>query len=367
MKKYAKLVLCMAAALMAAGCAKKDSGESSSAGAQTTAAETSSAAAAETSSAAKEEVDKGSVTKLGNYKGIELARESTEVTDEELEGRIQSILDANPQYVEVDREAKDGDTVNIDYVGLKDGVAFDGGTAQGFDLELGSDTFIDGFEDGLLGARAGDERSLNLTFPEEYGKADLAGQAVVFDVTVNAVKEKQEAVLDEAFVQRVSAFKTVDEFREDNLADLRGEKETQAEMMLQDAAMQAVVDGSEFDINPDAVQEQYEERMDYHKSMGAIYGMEMEDYISMYGLTMEAFEDEVREESEIAIKQQLVMEAIADAENMEVTDEDRKYVADQLYMDLETLKANYPDELESSAMSFKVLRFVVDHAVVKGD
>ena len=156
------------------------------------------------------------VTKLGNYKGVEVKRESTEVTDEEVDQKIQSILDANPEYVEItDSPAQNGDTVDIDYVGMKDGVAFDGGTAQGYKLELGSGTFIDGFEDGLVGASVGQELSLNLTFPENYGNSDLAGQAVVFDVTVNAIEEKKDAVLDDNFVQRVSDFKTVDEFRAD--------------------------------------------------------------------------------------------------------------------------------------------------------
>ena len=176
MKKHVRLTLCCAAAVMlAAGCGKKSD----------TAEETTTAA----SETQAEITDKGEVTKLGEYKGMEVTKEDTTVTDDEVVTRIQNILAANPEIIEItDRPAQEGDTVNIDYVGMKDGVAFDGGTAEGYDLELGSGVFIDGFEDGLIGANTGEERSLNLTFPENYGNADLAGQAVVFDVTVNKIE-----------------------------------------------------------------------------------------------------------------------------------------------------------------------------------
>ena len=155
-----------------------------------------------TEAAAAEKADPGKLTKLGTYKGVEVKKNSTEVTPEELEQRIQGILDANPEYIEItDRPAQNGDIVNIDFVGMKDGEAFDGGTAEDFPLELGSNSFIDGFEEGLVGAEAGSELSLNLTFPEDYFNADLAGQEVVFDVTVNSIEEKKEAVLDENFVR----------------------------------------------------------------------------------------------------------------------------------------------------------------------
>ena len=215
MKKNVRLILCCAAVVMlAAGCGKKSDTTETTTAAETTEAEI---------------TDKGEVTKLGQYKGIEVTKEDTTVTDAELDQRIASILQANPEITEItDRPAQNGDTVNIDYVGMKDGVAFDGGTAEGYDLELGSDAFIDGFEDGLIGANVGEERSINLTFPEDYGNADLAGQAVVFDVTVNKIEEKKNAILDDAFVQRVSDFSTVDEFKADTMAALQEEKEQSA-------------------------------------------------------------------------------------------------------------------------------------------
>lgn len=182
MKRLMKLVLCgLMITVLAAGCSKKEDNTPSSS------AESS---AEESAGAAEEPVDLGKVTKLGEYKGVEVTRMSTEVTDEELETRIQHILDANPEYVVVDRAAKDGDVLNIDFKGLKDGVAFDGGSSEGYELELGSGTFIEGFEEGLIGAKTGEERDLELTFPKDYFNDELAGQPVVFEVKVNSIEEK---------------------------------------------------------------------------------------------------------------------------------------------------------------------------------
>ena len=178
MKKNVRLILCCAAAvLLAAGCGKKSDTTETTTAAETTEAEI---------------TDKGEVTKLGEYKGMEVTKEDTTVTDEEVEERIQNILAANPEIIEItDRPAQEGDTVNIDFVGMKDGEAFQGGTEEGVDLVLGSGSFIYGFEDGLIGAYTGEERSLNLTFPEDYNPADLAEQDVVFDVTVNKIRRKR--------------------------------------------------------------------------------------------------------------------------------------------------------------------------------
>ena len=158
-------------------------------------------------------VNLGSAT-VSEYRGVKINVAAPEVTDDEVDQKIQTNLKQNPNEVEVDRAAQDGDIVNIDYKGTKDGEAFDGGTAEGQDLTLGSGSMIDGFEDGLVGAKKGETKTLDLTFPENYREESLAGQAVVFEVTVNAVKEKQDAVLDDAFVQRTSDYQTVDEYKE---------------------------------------------------------------------------------------------------------------------------------------------------------
>lgn len=362
MKKYVKLALCgMAAAALVTGCGKKNAEE-------TTAAPTESSTPSDsTEAAAAEKADPGKLTKLGTYKGVEVKKNSTEVTPEELEQRIQGILDTNPEYIEItDRPAQNGDIVNIDFVGMKDGEAFDGGTAEDFPLELGSNSFIDGFEEGLVGAEAGSELSLNLTFPEDYFNADLAGQEVVFDVTVNSIEEKKEAVLDENFVQRMSDFTTVDEFKADTLADMEQEKETMAENQLEYDAFMAALDNSEFELNEEAVEQQYEAQLNYYTSMVQMYGMTMDDYVAAFGMTMDDFQKELRTAAENALKQELLVDAVAEEEKLEVTDEDRQKVADQYGTDIQNMKDTYGEEaLDRTALVYKVQALVKDNAVVK--
>ena len=296
-----------------------------------------------------------------------MTKADTAVTDEEVEARIQNILAANPEIIEItDRPAQEGDTVNIDYVGMKDGEAFDGGTAEGYDLELGSGTFIDGFEDGLIGATTGEERSLNLTFPENYGNADLAGQAVVFDVTVNKIEEKKSAVLDDAFVQRVSDFSTVDEFRADTLSTLQSEKEQNAEQQLQNDAFQVAMDNSEFSVNEAAVDQLYENQLSYYENMFSYYGFTLESYAEMSGMTEDEFKDQLRKDSENGIKQQLLIDAIAEKEGLTIEDADRENIAQQYGSDLKTLQDTYgEDGIDERAMIYKVIEFIADNAVVK--
>lgn len=355
MKKYVKLTLCgLAAAMLVAGCSKK-------------AEEPETTSAAETTETTAAITDKGTVSKLGEYKGVEITKMSTEVTDEELDARIQSILKANPEYIEItDRPAQNGDMVNIDYVGMKDGVAFEGGTAEGYDLELGSGSFIEGFEEGLVGAKTGDELSLNLTFPENYGNADLAGQAVVFDVTVNKIEEIKEAVLDNNFVQRMSDFTSVDEWKADTLADMEEEKETMAQQQLENDALIAAVDNSEFDLNEEFVEQQFNTQLEYTNSMIQMYGMSLADYASMYGMTEESMKESMRTNTELSIKQQLLAEAVAEKEGLKVEDADRERLAKQMNMTVENLNTNYGAEaVDQSAMMYKVVAFIKDNAVVK--
>ncbi|MCI9106289.1 MAG: trigger factor [Lachnospiraceae bacterium] len=364
MRKLIKPFLCgMMVMVLVTGCSKKQGVE------ETTVAE-SQEETSEGALAGEEQttaVDLGEVTSLGEYKGLEITRMSTEVSEEELDVRIQSILDANPEYVTItDRAAKNGDIVDIDYVGMKDGVAFEGGTAQGYKLELGSHSFIDGFEEGLIGVKTGDERSLNLTFPEQYHSEELAGQAVVFDVTVNGIEEKKEAVLDNNFVQRMSDFSTVDEFKADTMADMQAEKEQQADQQLENDVFQAAVENCEFDLNQTAVDNQYNNQLSYYNSMVSMYGMELADYVSMFGMTEEQFQEDLLKSAEISIKQQLLVKAIAEKEGFQIEEADREIVAEQYGMDVKTLQDTYGEEaVDTTAMMYKVVNFLKDNADVK--
>ncbi len=316
----------------------------------------------EAQTAAEEYPEMGTVTKLGNYTGVKLTAGSTVVTDEEVEETIQGILDANPEYVEVDRAAKEGDRVNIDFVGLMDGEEFEGGSSENYYLELGSGSFIDGFEDGLIGAKAGEERSLELTFPEDY-YADLAGKEVVFNVTVNSVEQIIPAVLDDEFVQKMSEFDTVDEFRQDIVDVLTEYKEELAETQLQRDALQAVTDTSEFDLNPDYLEQNLQYNTEYIEYMASMYGMTLEEFVNYgYGMTMEEFDDYCRDMINDQMKQSLVVDAIAEKENLQLTEEDLQYTADKLYEDLDSLKESDPEYLEANAIAFKVADFIIEKA-----
>lgn len=364
MRKFVRPLLCgMMVMALVSGCSKKqETNETTVSESQTETSGTASAGEEQTA-----DVDLGVVTSLGEYKGLEVTRMSTEVTDEELDARIQSILDANPEYVAItDRAAKNGDIVDIDYVGLKDGVAFDGGTAQGYKLELGSHSFIDGFEDGLVGAKTGEERSLNLTFPKEYHSEELAGQAVVFEVTVNGIEEKKDAVLDDNFVQRMSDFTTVDEFKADTLADLQQEKEELAEQQLENDVFLAAVENSEFSLNQEAVDNQYNNQLGYYESMVGMYGMDLAGYVSMFGMTEEAFKEDLRKSAETSIKQQLLVEAIAEKEGLRVEEADRELVAGQYGMGVKDLQDTYGAEaVDSTAMMYKTVNFLKENAKIQ--
>ncbi len=354
MRKHVRLTLCcVAAVLLAAGCGKKSASTEET---TTTAAESEA-----------EITDKGEITTLGQYKGIEVTKQDTTVTDAELDQRIASILKANPEIIEItDRPAESGDTVNIDYVGMKDGVAFDGGTAEGYDLELGSGTFIDGFEDGLIGASTGDELSLNLTFPENYGNSDLAGQAVVFDVTVNKIEQKKDAILDDAFVQRVSDYSTVDEFRANTLETMQSEKEQSAAQQVEDDAFEAAVNNSEYSLNEAAVEQQYNNQLTYYENMFSSYGFTMESYAEMIGQTEDEFKETLHTAAETAIKQQLLIKAVAEKEGITIDDADRESLAEQYGTDVQTLQDTYGEDMvDETALIYKVVEFIGDNAVVK--
>ena len=266
MRKFVKLGICgLMAAMVATGCSKKDTtGTTDPAAATTQGAETQEAG---TSEGAAED----SVT-LGEYKGVAYTPASVEITDEQVDKEVQKLADSN--LVEVDRPAAEGDTVNIDYVGKKDGVAFDGGTASGYDLKLGSNTFIDGFEDGLIGAVKGQKLDLDLTFPEGYPSEDLAGQAVVFEVTVNAVKTPSE--LNDDLVMANTDYKTMEEYREATRNDLEKQAADNAEYQKQSSVFQTIMNNSQVVASEESIQASYDEAMTYYETMATNSGMELE-------------------------------------------------------------------------------------------
>ena len=350
-------MICMAslvAITLFAGCSQKESTVESSG--ETSAEETT---AMETIA----QPDSYGSVELGQYKGIEIAVEDTTVTDEEVEAEIQNNLANNPTYIDItDRAAVDGDTVNIDFAGTVDGEAFDGGTSEGYDLELGSGSFIDGFEDQIVGHKIGDEFDVNVTFPEDYGSEELNGKAAVFAVTLNSIKEKQEAVLDDAWVEEYTSGeqKTVAEYTAKVREDLEKQKKQNAEYSAQDSAINQLMESSTFTVNEDAVTYEYQQTVAYYNQ----YGMDMASVASMYGVTEDELAEEFKKSAEEIVKQKILMQAVYDAENMTITDEDYQSLADTYGSTVDDLVSTYGQEtVDSAVKNTKVRTFLVDNAV----
>ncbi len=305
---------------------------------------------------------------LGQYKGVSYTPVSQDVTDEEVEEQLTALVNANPTITEVDREAKNGDIVNIDYVGKKDGVAFDGGTASGYDLTLGSQTFIEGFEEGLVGVKAGQKLDLDLTFPEGYPSEDLAGQAVVFEVTVNKVQESVESELNDEFIKANTDFATVDEYRKALREDLEEMAGLNAEDQKMAEVLQTVVKSSEVNVSDQAVQAYYDEQYKSCEDMAQMYGVDTDTIItSFFGMTKEEFEPWLKEMSQEECKIRAVVEAIAQAENLVVEDKDREELAiSNGFETVEDLIENAGEDMvNESALRMKVVQFIADNAVAE--
>lgn len=367
MKKIFKACMCgLVTAVLISGCSKKATDETTAAPATESSAEESSTQ--ETLAVADlTGVDNGTVT-LGEYKGIEVTKTPVEVTDEELEQAIQSDLSAHETSTEVDRAVQEGDVVNIDYVGTKDGVAFDGGTAQGYDLTIGSNQFIDGFEDGLIGAQKGDTVSLNLTFPESYQNADLAGQAVVFEVTVNSVSEKTVPELDDAFVQANTDFKTVDEYKEDKKQSLLKDKNDEADQTVKSDIYTAILNASTVETKQEAIDANYNNMIARYTNQAVNYGMDFATFVSAFtGMSEDQFKEALKSQAAAVVEQRLIMNAIAEKEGITVSDDDRKSVAEELgYESVDSMIETAGQfDVDDYIINNKVMDFLTENAVIK--
>lgn len=369
MKKMIRASILGAAAVLtvaAVGCGKKSADTE-------TAAESTTAAASE---AEEEEQnftygDTTSVT-LGDYKAVPVTVTKAIVTDQELDDQINQILSANPNYVQADRAAQDGDKVNIDFTGKLEGETepFDGGTAQGYDLELGSGSFIEGFEDQVVGMKAGETKDIEVTFPEDYKESTLAGKPAVFTVTLNTVSEKQDAVLDDAFVQRVAPEAgTVDGYRSQIREKLLSQKQTTYNNQRNSAILETIAANSTIVLGKDEVDNAFYQQLISANSTAQSYGLDMNTYLSYMGMSKDTFSKQLRSAAEKTVEGQALIKAIADAEGMSADDNDRLAYA-QLYGydSVDAMKAassNITDEsIEEGALQKKVMDFLVANAQI---
>ena len=262
---------------------------------------------------------------LGKYLGVQVTKIDTSVSDAEVEEALEKERNNNSRTVAVtDRPVAVGDTAIIDFEGFIDGVAFEGGKGENHPLEIGSHSFIDTFEDQLVGKNAGDEVEVNVTFPEEYQAKDLAGKPAVFKVKIHEVKAKELPELNDEFAQDVSEFDTLEEYKADLRKNLEVQKENEAKRTKEDEAIKKIIDKSKMEIPEAMIKTQCESMVNEFAQRIAQSGLSMEQYMQFSGLTMEKLEEQVRPEAETRIKSSLVLEQIAKDENIEVSDDEVK-------------------------------------------
>ena len=270
-------------------------------------------------------VDTKQEVALGEYKGLVIEDIDPEVSDKEVDQYVDMIRSKQAEVKTItDKRSvlKKGDTANMDFVGKKDGVAFAGGSAQGYDLEIGSGSFIPGFEEQMEGMKVEEVRNIELSFPEDYSVSDLAGQPVVFEVTLHAIKRKIMPELNDEFVKDVSNFETVAEYKEDIKNMLSAEKTTEIKNRHKAAVAQQVVEASDVVAPESMVNEETESSMNDIRFTMKQQGIELEDYLKMTNGKLEDIENECRMRAEALVKQTIVFEAIAEKEGLAVSDED---------------------------------------------
>ena len=309
---------------------------------------------------------------LGEYKGIQVEKAPIEVKDEEIEAEITKEREANSRTVTVDdRAVAQGDIVTLDFEGFVDGVAFEGGKGENYDLTIGSNTFIPGFEDQLVGAEIGKELDVNVTFPEEYGAKELAGKAAVFKCKVNGIKVKELPAVDDEFAQEVSEFDTLDEYKADIKAKLLKEKEEEAARAKEDAVIGKIIEGAKMEIPDAMVEYQTRQMLDEFAQRIQSQGISLEQYFQFTGLTEEKYMEEMKPRALQNIQSRLVLEAVAQAENLVAEeadiDEEIKKMADMYKMEADKIKEllgeRQMEEMKKDIAVQKAAKLVAEAAV----
>lgn len=307
---------------------------------------------------------------LGEYKGVEAERVLVEVTEEQVEAELKKMQERSGRMVPVeDRAAELGDTARIDFKGFLNDEPFEGGEGTGHDLILGSQSFIPGFEDQVVGHKPGESFSVNVTFPTEYHAKELAGQEARFEVTLHSLKVKDLPELDDEFAKDVSEFDTLAEYKDSLRAKLEDQAKKQAESAFEDRVVAAAVETATIEIPEAMIEQEVNQTLRQQEQSMAYQGIQLNQYLQYVGKTLEELKKEMRPNAERTVKTGLVLDAIADAENFEVTAEDRKAeyerMAAQYGMKVEEIEKHFGEDsaqLRSIIRSRKVVKFLVEHA-----
>ena len=305
---------------------------------------------------------------LGKYKGVKVEKIDVEVSDAEVDAEIEKERERNARTVAVeDRAVEDGDMTVIDFEGFVDGVAFEGGKGEDYPLTIGSGAFIPGFEEALIGAKIGEETDVNVTFPEEYQAAELAGKPAVFKCTVKEIKVKELPELDDEFASEVSEFDTLAEYKEDVKKNLIAKKESEAKGLKEDAVIDAIIAEAQMEI-PEAMIETQQRQIveDFAQRMQS-QGLTMEQYMQFTGLTPQALLEQVKPQAEQRIKSRLVLEAVVAAEKIEATDADFedevKVMAEAYQMEADKVKELLGENGKKQVMEDICIKKAVDFVV----
>ena len=306
---------------------------------------------------------------LGAYKGLNVEKKTYEVTEEEVAAKLKEMQEKNARVEVKDGAIENGNIAVIDFKGFIDGVAFEGGEGHDYSLEIGSGSFIDNFEEQLVGAKAGDKVEVNVTFPENYGKEELNGKPAKFEVEVKEVKAKELPVLDDEFAKEVSEFETLEALKEDTTKKLEEANTARAEREYEEAILRAVVENAKMDI-PAVMVEQEIDRMVQNLAQRLQYqGLTLEQYFQFTGTDAEKMREYMKENAETKVKTELVLEALQKAEKMEVLDEELKEKASEvakLYgandeKMVELLLQNQREALVADVMTSKVINFLKEN------
>lgn len=310
---------------------------------------------------------------LGNYKGIEIAKVENTVSDENVDAKLQEMVEKNARLVSVeDKALEDGDTAIIDFEGFENGVAFDGGKGENYNLVIGSNTFIPGFEEQLVGKKAGEEVEVNVTFPEEYHSQDLAGKPVVFNVKINDVKVKELSALDDEFAKDTSEFDSLDELKADVRAKLEEEAKNRADRETRNSVVEKVAENTEIEIPEVMIQHQIDNMLNELNYQLQYQGFGLQQLLEMTGRTMEELREERKEDAKKLVKSSLVLEAITKAEGIEATEEEFKAelekMASAYNMEVEKIEASLRDadkeDIKGQIKIRKTIDLLVDNATI---
>lgn len=306
--------------------------------------------------------------KLGQYKGLQAPKTYNEVTDADIDNELEPYIKRATRLVSVERPVAMGDTAVIDFEGFEDGKPFEGGKGTDYSLEIGSGSFVPDFEDQLIGMSVGEEKDLDITFPEDYVK-DLAGKAVVFHVKVKEIKESQVPEVDDEFAKDVSEFETLADFKKDLGEKLKQRREAQAQEAFESAVLEQLIDNMETEVPDGMVETQLDKVMDEYAMRMQSQGLSMNDYMKMMGMTPEMMRASAKPSALRQVELELALSAVADAEKIEITEEDRAQeiakLAKQYNLTEEQVKAAISEDmLEHDLRLQKASDFVVSQAVV---